>query len=313
MKKILFLALVMSGFNTKAQSKTEDASRIVLTAVVPEQIEGLTPPAQANLKTKLNQIITKNGMGGTAVNPRFIITANVVVLTKDITATAPPMQSYTLGVTLYIGDGIEGTLFSSTSVNLKGVGETETKAYMAALKNLKTDDPKYQAFLETGKTKIIDYYKTKCDFILKDAESLSTRGEFEVAIAKLVSVPDVCKECYDKAMAAVVPIYQKQIDKQCKVLLAEAQAAWNAAQDMTAAEKAGSILAKVDPGASCFADVKALSKKIETKVKEIGDREWKYILKEQAQESERIEATRAVGVAYGNNQPATVYNYSSWW
>ena len=191
MKKILFLALILGGFNAKAQTKTEDASRIVLTAVVPEQVEGLTPAAQTNLKNKLSQIITKNGMGGTAVNPRFIITANVVVLTKDITATAPPMQSYTLGVTLYIGDGIEGTLFSSTSVNLKGVGETETKAYMAALKNLKTDDPKYQAFIETGKNKIIDYYKSKCDFILKEAESLSTRNEFEAAIAKLLPEPNV--------------------------------------------------------------------------------------------------------------------------
>jgi hypothetical protein len=34
------------------------------------------------------------------MNTRFILSANVIVQTKDITATAPPMQAYTLDVTL---------------------------------------------------------------------------------------------------------------------------------------------------------------------------------------------------------------------
>jgi hypothetical protein len=37
-------------------------------------------------------------------------------------------------------------------------------------------------------------------------------------------------------------------------------------------------------------------------------------LKEQAQESERIEASRTIEVAYGNNQPHNMtYNYPGWW
>lgn len=309
---LVFSSLVAVAQNEKG--KTDDFGRIAIAAVVPDQIEGLTSGVKSNLINKLNQIVTKSGMGGSSLNERFIITTNVTVLTKDITPTAPPMHAYTLEVSLYIGDGIEGKLFSSTSVTLKGVGDTETKAYMAALKNLKVADSRYQDFIGDGKNKIIEYYNSQCDFIIKEAEMLANKNEFEAAITKLVSIPEVCKECFDKAMDAVAPIYKKQIDRDCKVKLIEAQATWNASQDMSAAESAGYILSSIDPSASCFSEVQALSKKIEAKVKQIDDREWKYTLKEQAQESERIEAIRAIGVAYGNNQPKTVtYNYRGWW
>jgi hypothetical protein len=318
MKKITFiisfLILNITLYAQNNQGKTDDIGRISLSSVVPEQIEGLTPAAQSSLRNKLNQIASKNGMGGSSLNNRFIITANVSVLTKDITATAPPMNAYTLDVTLYIGDGIEGTLFSSISVSLKGVGETETKAYLAALKNLKVDDPKYQSFIEKGKNKIIEFYNSKCDFILKEAEMLSSRNEFDEAILKLINIPDVCKDCYNKAMEAVKPIYQKKIDRECKIKLEEAKGIWSAGQDIASAEKACAILVNIDPSASCFAEVQDLNKKIAEKVKQIDDREWKYTLKNQAQESERIQAIKAIGVAYGNNQPQNVtYKYSGWW
>lgn len=310
----IFIFCNLFLFAQNKQGKADDAGRIALAAVVSDQIEGFTSSTQSNLLNKLNQIATNSGMGGSSLNQRFIITANVVVMTKDITATAPPMQAYTLEVTLYIGDGIDGKLFSSTSMIVKGVGETETKAYMVALKNLKTSDPRYQTFIEQGKNKIIEYYNSQCDFIIKEAEMLASKNEFEAAIAKLVSVPEVCKECYDKAMDAVGPIYKKQIDRDCKIKLLEAQGIWNANQDIYAAESAGAILATIEPDASCFSEIATLAKKIETKVKQIDDREWKYILKEQAQQSERIAAYRAIGVAYGNNQPQSItYNYRGWW
>ena len=320
-KTILVIGLFLLNFISIAQNnqgKADDAGRIALTSVVSNQIEGLTPSAQSNLQNKLNQIATKNGMGGSALNNRFIITANVVVLTKDITPTAPPMQAYTLEITLYIGDGIEGTLFSNTSVTLKGVGETETKAYMAALKNLKVADPKYQHFIEQGKNKIIEYYNSKCDFILKEAETLSQQNEFDAAIAKLVAIPEVCKECFDKAMDAVSPIYQKQIDRECKSKLMEANTAWNATQDSYGADTAGGILAQIDPNASCYKEALALSNKIAQRIKEIDQRDWKLQLKEQQDnvdiQKATIKAIRDIGVAYGNGQPKTVtYNVRGWW
>lgn len=317
MKKILLSLLIVIGLNTYAQNtvgKSDDAARITLASYVPEQIDQMPDAARSSLSNKLNQIVTQNGLGGSAFNERFIITANINVITKDLTPTAPPMHAYTLEVTLYIGDGIDGTKFASESTTVKGVGESDTKAYISALKNLKTKDSKYQSFIDAGKNKIIQYYNSKCDFIIKEAQTLANQNDFEEAIFKLTSVPEVCKECYDKCMDAVAPIYKKQIDRDCKIKLQEAQGIWNASQDANAADVAGNILANIDPSASCFSEVKLLSKKIEAKIKQIDDREWKYTLKEQAQESERIKAIRDIGVAYGNGQPKTIqYNVRGWW
>ncbi len=322
MKKItLIIGVFLLNFVLFAQNnqgKADDAGRIALASVVSDQIEGLTPSAQSNLQNKLNRIATKNGMGGSSLNNRFIITANVVVLTKDITPTAPPMQAYTLEVTLYIGDGIEGTLFSSTSVTLKGVGKTETKAYVAALKNLKVADPKYQSFIEQGKNKIIEYYNSKCDFILKEADALVSQNEFDAAIAKLVSIPEVCKECFDKAMDKVGPIYQQQIDRQCKMDLAEAKNVWNANQDVSGASQASNYLGNVDPNSSCYNEALNFSNVIAKRIKELDQREWNFKLKQQQDDVDiqksTIKAARDIGVAYGNNQPQNVtYRYTSWW
>jgi hypothetical protein len=314
MKKILLSILIAIGCNTYAQNtagKNNDADRITF---VPQQIDQMPEAARGSLTNKLNQIVTQNGLGGSAFNERFIITANINVLSKDIAPTAPPIYSYTLDITLYIGDGIDGTKFASESVTVKGTGESDAKAYISALKNLKTKDPKYQSFIDAGKNKIIQYYNSKCDFIIKEAQTLASQNNFEEAIFKLTSVPEVCKECYDKCMDAVAPIYKKQIDRDCKLKFNEANNLWSANQTVEVANQVGEILSTIEPNAACFGEVKALSNKIASRIKAIDSREWNYKLKEQAQVSERIKAYRDIGVAYGNGQPKTVtYNVRGWW
>ncbi|WP_366186019.1 hypothetical protein [Flavobacterium ovatum] len=318
MKKIILIYIFSICYSfTFAQNDkgVNDESRIVLATFVPQQIDKMPDAARSILANKLSQIVTQNGMGGAASIERFIITANVNVISKDLTPTAPPMTAFGLEVTLYIGDGIEGTKFSSTSISLKGVGENETKAYISALKNISPTNPSVQSFVENGKSKIIEYYNAKCDFIIKEAQTLVSQNNYEEAIYKLTSVPTVCKGCYDKCMDAIAPIYQKQIDRECKSKLAEVNNYWAANQTAEVAYQVGEILATVDPSSSCFGEVKALTNKIAARVKEIDAREWKYTLKQQAQESERIKAYRDIGVAYGNGPKATVvkYNIRGWW
>jgi hypothetical protein len=319
MKSIILSILVVIHYNIYAQNETsEDAARITLAAFVPQQIDQMPEAARSSLANKLSQIVTQNGLGGKASNERFIITANINVISKELTASAPPMQAYVLDITLYIGDGIEGTKFASVSTQAKGVGESETKAYISALKNLKTKDPKYQSFIEQGKAKIIEYYNSKCDFMIKEAQTFASQNKFEEAIFKLTGVPEVCKGCYDKCMDAVAPIFQKQIDRDCKLKLTEATNLWAANQTVEAGNQAGEILSTIEPSAACFNEVKTLSSKIGTRVKELDTREWNFKLKEQQDDvniqKATIKAARDIGVAYGNNQPKTVvYNTRYWW
>jgi hypothetical protein len=56
---------------------------------------------------------------------------------------------------------------------------------------------------------------------------------------------------------------------------------------------------------------------IKKRVKDLDEREWKLKLKQQQDDVDiakaTIEAARAVGVAYGNNQQAHTYILKTWW
>ena len=318
MKKciIMVIACLMASM-TYAQDQTQtmdDAARIALSAYM-DPSSSIPNNAKKTLKDRMQKIITKNGMGA-AKNTRFIMTANVRELNLEKSETAPVIYIYDLEVNLYIGDGIDGTLFSSCSLEVKAAGDSKDKAYMAALKKIKASDPQYQSFINEGKKKIVDYYTAKCDFIITKAQAKAKNQDFDAAIAELMQVPDVCKECYDKCMAAAQPIYQEKINQDGAKLLAEARGVWSAGQDVAAAEAAAAILAQVNPQSSAFAGAESLNAEMAKRVKELDKREWDFMLKQQQDEVDlekaSIKAIRDIGVAYGENQQPTTYNVV-WW
>ncbi|MFA5815195.1 MAG: hypothetical protein WC865_06210 [Bacteroidales bacterium] len=316
--RILLIAVFSFCFSVLADSqntigKLDDLGRIALNTWVPDQIEYMPATSKSNLENKLSQIATRYGMGASELLPRFIITANVVIQSKDITSTAPPMHALTVDITIYIGDGIEGKVFASTTVSGKGVGENETKAYTAALRSLDPANKNIQKFMEEGKRKIIAYYNSRCDIIIKEAQMLESQNRFDEAIYVLMCIPDVCLDCYNKAMDAVGPVFQNKIDWECKAKVNVARNVWSAGLNYNAANKAAEFLASIDPEAACFNDAVALTAEIAKRVKEIDGREWDFILKKEIDlERDRIKAWRDVGISWGTHQPQNVVYKSLW-
>ena len=312
----MVIACLMASMTfSQDQAQTmDDAARIALSAYM-DPSSSIPNNAKKTLKDRMQKIITKNGMGS-AKNTRFIMTANVRELNLEKSETAPVIYIYNLEVNFYIGDGIDGTLFSGCSLEVNAAGDSKEKAYMAALKKIKATDPQYQAFIDEGKKKIVDYYTAKCDFIITQAQTKAKNQDFDAAIAELMQVPDVCKECYDKCMAAAQPIYQEKINQEGAKLLAEARGVWSAGQDVAAAEAAAAILAQVNPQSSSFAGAESLNAEMAKRVKELDKREWDFMLKQQQDEVDlekaSIKAIRDIGVAYGENQQPTTYNVV-WW
>lgn len=308
---VVLTAALSQGQNTIG--KLDDLGRIALNTWIPDQIEYMPAASKSNLENKLNQISTRYGMGASELMPRFIITANVVVQSKDITATAPPMTALTVDITLYIGDGIEGKVYASTSVSGKGVGENETKAYTAALRSLDPGNKRIQQFMEEGKRKIIAYYNSRCDIIIKEAQMLESQNRFDEAIYVLMCIPDVCLDCYNKAMDAVGPLFQNKIDWECKAKVNAARNTWSAGLNRRAADNAAQILSTIDPEAACFNDAVSLTGEIAKRVREIDGREWDFKLKREIDlERDRIKAWRDVGIAWGTNQPRNIVYKSLW-
>jgi len=313
-KELAVIFCILNSFNLFAQTspKMNDGDRLSIGVWIPEQIEGLTPGAYNILENKLNQIITSNGLGDTP-NARFIMSANVVVLTKDITPTAPAMHAYTLDVTFYIGDGFEGKSFATHNITAKGVGENETKAYISALKGIKANDPAFKSFIDKGKARVLAYYETNCDFIIKQAKTLAITQEYDQAIWMLTSIPTVSTGCFDKAMNAVAPIFKEKIDLDCKQKLTKATNIWNAGQSWDAANEAGEVLSSINPNSACYGEINSLATKISKRIYEVDKREWKFkVDSEIGLQKDLIKAYRDVGVAYGNGQTKTII-YKSFW
>jgi hypothetical protein len=316
---LLFLVISFNAYSQNNLGNTDDISRISISPFIPDQIDGLTENVKESLLNKLNLIITNNSLAGT-FNSRFILTPYISVESKEITSTSPSMILLVLNLYFYVGDVYEGIKFASTAIRLKGVGTNETKAYLAALKGLNIDNPKFKDLIDKSKNKIIEYYNGRCDFNIKKAQTLAGMDNFEEAIANLTQVPEVCKSCYDKTMDAALPIYKSLINKKCKSDLNNAQNIWAGGQDLNSAEQVSKILSQMDPNALCYAEVQKLVSIITKRVKELDNREWSFKLKQQQDEVDirkaSIYALREIGLTYANNQPKVVYNTNvirTWW
>jgi hypothetical protein len=253
---LLFCVSISLGQNNAG--KTDDSARIQLSTFVSEQIDGLPSAAKNLLKNKLNKIVTMNGLGG-ATNSRFIITPNISVLFQEVLPGPPKKVVLTLEVNFYIGDGIEGILFASETMTVKGVGNSDTKAYISALKQIKARNPVFKSFIANGKTKIMEYYNDKCDFIQKAAMSKAAKKQYEDALADLIQVPQVCKECYMACEDLTLEVFKMKQENECaeniqKATVAKTNNQW---------DESASYLVSILPDVSCFDAAQQLLTKIE--------------------------------------------------
>jgi hypothetical protein len=280
-KELLFILLLLFTSSVNAQIKLDDFGRIVLNTYISDEIN-IADEAKKLLSNKLSQFTSNNGMGGSQVNPQFIITAKVNIGTKDIIAGPPQMIAQNVDVTLYIGDAITNTIFSNVTLSLKGVGTNENKAFIEAFKAINSNNKEVKEFLEAGKNKIINYYSTNCDFMIKDAQTLVNQEKYDEAIYKLSLVPEVCQDCYFKSLDYLSSVYQQKIDAECKIKLNDAKVTWTSAQNPTGAEKAGDILSTINAMASCQPEVDIFIKAIDAKLKADEKARWQFKMKQYA-------------------------------
>ena len=193
---LLFPAFVNAQNNT---GKADDADRIAIAPFVGDD-QGLTSSAKKLLETRLEQVCTRNGLAADKGHAVFLMKAEVNELSKEITPTSPPMHAYNLEIVISVVDRISGNIAYSTSVEVKGVGSNESKAYMQAIKQINPASPQLRKFVETAKEKTLEFYNSKCDDILKYANTLIEQGKNNDAIDLLNSVPGISKDCYMKCM-----------------------------------------------------------------------------------------------------------------
>lgn len=290
--------------------KMDDVGRIVLNSYIPEEL-GLPAQASSLLENKLNQITTFYGLGGNSIDERFILMSVINILSKDIIAGPPQLIALNFEVSFYVGDAIDNKLFSNGSVSLKGVGKNPNEALINGIKSINQKNPVIADLVKEGKDKIVAYYESNCDLIITKAKALEAQEQYDEAIFNLVTIPEVCKECFTKCMDASGSIYQKKIDRAGLEKFNEAKNLWAVAQNKTNAFKIADILSGINPNASCIGEVDKMVKNINAKLRDDERKEWEWKMKvyndnleaqKFTRESEfelrksKIEAYRQIGV-----------------
>jgi len=309
---IPYLALSISSYAQNALGKTDDLGRIALAAIVPDAA-GIPDNAKTMLTNKLQQVAVQNGLGASEYSARFAIVPMVSVISKETTPTAPPMQALNLDITLYIVDAQSQSIFSQTNIPLKGVGKTEDAAYTNAIKNINPKAGQMRGFVEKGKEKIVEYYNSQCDVVIKGSQALAGQKKYEEALFLLFNVPDVSRECFDKCMDISTDIYKQYADQKCTEYLSAAKAAW-AGKELNKVEE---NLGKITPDMTCYPEAQQLVSQVTSSVEAEGGSSWTFKMKayDDSVEKEKmmIQAGKEVAVSWAYWGAAEHFNWDWSW
>lgn len=306
MKKIfLFTAAVLMSIGMLSAQKP--GSRLPLKVYVEQLPQPFPANAQVTMVSKIHQMLTANGIASTDMYSDFIFTVTANPLEKEIVSGAPTQIMQNLEFTFYIVDANRQVVFSTYSTTSKGVGQSEAKSYIDAMKRVNIKSPAVVSFIDQGRKKIIAYYDAEAQNIFANARSLATQKHFDEAFYLLCGFPTECSQ-YAASIEVGNEIYKSYVDYQGQLLLGQARAAWAAKQNSEGAAAAGQYLAAILPEASCYAEALALYEEMKAKVRE----DWEWEMKKYQDgvdlEKMRVQAWQAVGVAYGENQQQTTTN-----
>ena len=322
-KQVIIIGLMVFNIMIVKSQTTDDFGSITLKSQISSST-ALSKEIVSLLETKMKEIVSNNGIASTDVNPRFVITATVNVLNKDIVAGPPQMISQNLSITFSIDDVIEQKVFSTATISLIGVGTNETKALIGAIKKINPNNIDYKILIEEGKTKIIAFYQSNCDLILKETTLLSQQGNYNQAIYNLALVPNVCSDCYQSCLKLQGEIYTKKIESEGKEAYQKAQSIWAQSPNKEIAPQVTSLISQINPRVSFIKDVNSFAKEVSTTVQNQELREWEQSVKEYNDRLEsakkqsdrdfqlqqmRIKTYRDIAVEYAKNQPKReIYN-----
>ena len=304
MRRIL-LALVL-GLNGLF-SFSQDCNIALQPIIVPSADGSYYPQVESYLINRLQNIVIGAGENSSLSNGQFAICLSYNVMDKQIIGGSPLKVVYNINASLFIVDLKGKNIYSSFNMDLKGVGDNETKALINSFKGLNGANENLKRFLLDGKKKIIAYYDNNFAEIINKAKADAEMKNFDAAIYSLLSIPE-CSKGYSTALEMLPMVYRQFVNQHCNENLAQARAAWYSSPNSDGASIAGVYLSEIYPDASCYSDAMSLFKEIR---KQMGE-EWKFVMKQYndaiALERQQMNMMREIALAYAQNQPKETIN-----
>ncbi|MBQ8969330.1 MAG: hypothetical protein IJ064_06340 [Bacteroidaceae bacterium] len=273
-----------------------------------EQGEEVTDGFNEALMTRLEQAVSQTGIVADPNFSQFFITGKLTHFYKE-TLPGPPVQTALHStLTLYVGDAVNQQIYATQAFEVRGVGNSPERAMLNAMQSLNGKNQKVQALIEKGKQKILDYYDKNYPTLISKAERAAAQNEYGEALYHLASIPECCRG-YAEAYSMTVRLFTESLAREGRQLLQMAQAVYYADPSPAGAERAMQYLALIDPASPVQGDAAKLAQEIRKNSKSDYDFEYREKYKDGvALERARVDAARAIGVAWGNGQKPTTTN-----
>lgn len=230
MKRILFLLVsVVIGLSASAQSVGYVPGKVAFSPVYDTAFSGWPQEITDLMRNKLTQIVMQNGVG--SLSDQYVLTANIALEDKQVTATAPAQYVVKLAVQLLAIDVNAQILIRELTLNVTGVDRSENRAYLAAVRQINPRNPLVKSFIQEASDVALAAYNQNVAAYINDARALEQAGNYEEALCTLAQIPkDVDR--YDEvwALSSEIADLQTKAEKAEKARVA-AQAAQKAEED----------------------------------------------------------------------------------
>lgn len=289
-----FLVFICCSILEVSAQEEGDRSGIALNVIVSDLGDDFRSNDESTLETRLQQLASNYGTGGSNFNPNFVLVPDVIINDYEMMGGAPPRTLAKLEIILKIANAESQTIFSSTSVKTSGVGDNKKEAISEAIKKMDTRGDKLEELVGSAKKEIVQYYNNQCQNILKKADANLNADKFGAAFSYLYRIPAEA-DCYEKAMDKVDKYFTRYQQVKCSKLISAAEAAYGAGDLDLAAQK----LALIPSSSECSEEASELADEMKD------ERIMKY--KTEAEiEKLKVESAREIALAFAKNQPDKV-------
>lgn len=181
----------------KVDSVLAFVGQVKLNIMLPE---GLPENSINVLHNKMVAMTSVNGVGSVDASPILCIIPTFAEMNHDITATVPAKHKIKYDFNVWVANLETGEVFASAQQDLLGIGDSEELALGNAMSAISPNDNKWQEMLKTAQDRIIEFYNTNGDRLIKEAQGYIGVNDYSKAMLILNNIPMACGEVYDRAL-----------------------------------------------------------------------------------------------------------------
>ncbi len=224
----------------------------------------LTEQQESALKSKLNQILTRNNAATTSLYNGFALTPQISIYSEEsITSGIRPVTTLNAEITLLTSNIIDDSNYGSITLEVKGTGNNKEQAITNIISTIRPADPRITKFMKSAINRITDYYTMNMPTVIRKTETLMAGNRYEDAMIFLESIP-TCVPAYEQSSDAIQALYKVVAEKSCDIAINMANR-YIAIEDY---EMAKEILLSVDADSDCNREINSMLTKLQAAIKD---------------------------------------------